>query len=78
VAIARALATKPQIVLADEPTANLDSVTGEQIIGLMKKLNEEQGTTFVFSTHDAHIVDIAGHIIRLKDGLIESNERSAA
>ncbi len=78
VAIARALATKPQIVLADEPTANLDSVTGEQIIGLMKKLNQEQGTTFVFSTHDAHIVDIASHIIRLKDGRIESNERSAA
>lgn len=78
VAIARALATKPQIVLADEPTANLDSVTGEQIIGLMKKLNQEQGTTFVFSTHDAHIVDIASHVIRLKDGLVESNDRSAA
>jgi putative ABC transport system ATP-binding protein len=78
VAIARALATRPQIVLADEPTANLDSVTGEQIIELMKRINHEQGTTFVFSTHDTNIVSIAGHVIRLKDGRIESNTRSAA
>jgi len=75
VAIARALVTKPQIVLADEPTANLDSVTGEAIIELMKKVNKEIGTTFIFSTHDQTIVDIADHVIRLKDGIIVKNER---
>jgi len=75
VAIARALVTKPGIVLADEPTANLDSSTGEQIIELMKKINRELTTTFIFSTHDAKIVDVADHIIRLKDGLIVENKR---
>lgn len=75
VAIARALVNKPQIVLADEPTANLDSKTGESIIELMKKVNREIGTTFIFSTHDQTIVDIADHIIRLHDGLISSEER---
>ncbi len=75
VAIARALVTKPQIVLADEPTANLDSATGEQIIELMKKVNRELETTFIFSTHDAKIVDVADHIIRLRDGLVTENFR---
>ena len=75
VAIARALVTKPLIVLADEPTANLDSATGEAIIELMKKMNEDVGTTFIFSTHDQSIVDIADHVIRLRDGLITKNER---
>jgi putative ABC transport system ATP-binding protein len=75
VAIARALVTRPQIVLADEPTANLDSVTGAQIIELMKKINREQETTFIFSTHDKTIVDIADHIIRLKDGLVIEETR---
>ena len=75
VAIARALATKPRIVLADEPTANLDSSTGEVIIGLMKKMNREYGTTFIFSTHDVSIVEIADHIIQLHDGLITENIR---
>ncbi len=75
VAIARALATKPLIVLADEPTANLDSVTGEQILALMKKINKDHGTTFIFSTHDQKIVDIANHVIRLKDGLVSENYR---
>ncbi len=75
VAIARALVTKPAIVLADEPTANLDSKTGENIIGMMKKMNKEFGTTFIFSTHDKTIVDIADHVIRLKDGLVELNTR---
>jgi putative ABC transport system ATP-binding protein len=75
VAIARALVAKPQIVLADEPTANLDSVTGDQIINLMKKMNREYGTTFIFSTHDPTIVDIADHIIRLHDGLVSENTR---
>ena len=75
VAIARALATKPQIVLADEPTANLDSKTGETIIELMKKMNSELGTTFIFSTHDPEIMGIADHIIRLHDGLVVDNNR---
>jgi putative ABC transport system ATP-binding protein len=75
VAIARALATKPEIVLADEPTANLDSVTSEAIITLMKKINRDLGTTFIFSTHDPSIVDVADHIIRLRDGLITENFR---
>ena len=70
VAIARALATKPNIVLADEPTANLDSVTSSAIIDLMKKMNRELETTFIFSTHDQDIVSIADHVIRLQDGLI--------
>ncbi|HON89706.1 MAG TPA: ABC transporter ATP-binding protein [Spirochaetia bacterium] len=75
VAIARALVTRPYIVLADEPTANLDSKTGEQIIELMKKINSELDTTFIFSTHDAKIVSIADHIIRLKDGEVIENVR---
>ncbi len=70
VAIARALATKPSIVMADEPTANLDSVTSQAIIDLMKKMNRELETTFIFSTHDQDIVDIADHVIRLQDGQI--------
>ena len=75
VAIARALATKPKIVLADEPTANLDSATGESIIELMKKMNKEFGTTFIFSTHDQKIVDIADHVIQLRDGLVSRDSR---
>jgi putative ABC transport system ATP-binding protein len=75
VAIARALVTKPQIVLADEPTANLDSATGEQILDLMKKINREMETTFIFSTHDAKIVGLADHIVRLRDGLVTENVR---
>jgi putative ABC transport system ATP-binding protein len=75
VAIARALVAKPEIVLADEPTANLDSTTGEQILELMKKINREMQTTFIFSTHDAKIVSIADHVIRLKDGLVSENLR---
>jgi putative ABC transport system ATP-binding protein len=75
VAIARSLVTKPVIVLADEPTANLDSVTGEAIIELMKKVNKESGTTFVFSTHDDKVVRIADHVVRLRDGLVVENSR---
>jgi putative ABC transport system ATP-binding protein len=75
VAIARALVAKPQIVLADEPTANLDSTTGEQILELMKKVNRDMQTTFIFSTHDAKIVSIADHVVRLKDGLVSENFR---
>jgi putative ABC transport system ATP-binding protein len=70
VAVARALVTQPQIVLADEPTANLDSVTGQQIIDLMKAMNRERGTTFIFSTHDAKVMTHANAVVRLKDGKV--------
>ena len=75
VAIARALVTRPQIVIADEPTANLDSKTGENILNLMKKINREQNTTFIFSTHDAVIQEMADHRIQLLDGLIQSDNK---
>ncbi len=70
VAVARALVTQPRIVLADEPTANLDSVTGNNIIDLMKSLNEKSGTTFIFSTHDAKVMSHANAVIQLADGKI--------
>jgi putative ABC transport system ATP-binding protein len=75
VAIARALVTKPELVLADEPTANLDSETSGAIIRLMEKVNQDMGTTFIFSTHDPAIVELARHIIRLRDGLIDVEYR---
>jgi putative ABC transport system ATP-binding protein len=68
VAIARALVTQPAIVLADEPTANLDSTTGTQIIELMRELNQQDHTTFIFSTHDPKVMDRAGRIIKVADG----------
>ncbi len=68
VAIARALVTRPKIVLADEPTANLDSVTGNTIIDLMSELNETERTTFIFSTHDPRVMKRARRVIRLVDG----------
>jgi putative ABC transport system ATP-binding protein len=71
VAIARALINNPKIVLADEPTGNLDTKTGWEIVQLMKKLNEEKGQTFVVVTHDPHIAEAADRIIHLKDGSIE-------
>ncbi len=71
VAIARALVTNPDIVLADEPTANLDSVTGGQILELMKEMNKIEKTTFIFSTHDANVLKYANNITKIKDGLIE-------
>ena len=75
VAIARALVKSPALVLADEPTANLDSVTGENILKLMKKLNRELGVTFIFSSHDKMVIDYAERVIKLRDGKIESDER---
>ena len=72
VAIARALVTKAPVILADEPTANLDSKTGDQILVLMKKLNEELKTTFIFSTHDQKIVAMANHVIKISDGRVLS------
>ena len=78
VAIARALVTKPQIVLADEPTANLDSVTGQNIIDLMKEINTAEKTTFLFSTHDHSIMNQARRIIRLHDGRIQDGVQREA
>jgi putative ABC transport system ATP-binding protein len=70
VAIARALATQPKIILADEPTANLDHKTGEGILQLMKEINDNFKTTFVFSTHDARVMDMADRLVRIEDGQI--------
>jgi putative ABC transport system ATP-binding protein len=74
VAVARALVTRPKIVLADEPTANLDSKTGENIIDLMKEMNRIEKTTFIFSTHDAKVMAHANSIVRLADGKITGTE----
>jgi putative ABC transport system ATP-binding protein len=78
VAVARAIAAEPIIVLPDEPTANLDSKAGAALMDLMRRLNEEKGVTFVFSTHDATVVERARRVIRMRDGRIESDERRAA
>jgi putative ABC transport system ATP-binding protein len=72
VAVARALVTDPVIVLADEPTANLDSVTGETIVALMEEINRRDGTTFIFSTHDPRVMGRAHRVLRLADGRIEA------
>jgi putative ABC transport system ATP-binding protein len=72
VAIARALVTEPALVLADEPTANLDSRTGHEIVELMRRLSRERGTTFVFSTHDPRIVDAADRVLEISDGRLHS------
>jgi putative ABC transport system ATP-binding protein len=72
VAIARALVTDPLLVLADEPTANLDSETGDGIVRLMRDINRERNVTFVFATHDARVVELATRIVRLRDGVVES------
>ena len=68
VAIARALATEPRIVLADEPTANLDHRTGEGILALMREINRSAGTTFIFSTHDPKVIAMADRVIEISDG----------
>ncbi len=70
VAVARALAPYPKIILADEPTANLDTQNGEQVMEIMKKLNRETGTTFIFATHDPRVIKHARRIIALRDGTI--------
>ncbi len=74
VAIARAIVTRPAVVLADEPTANVDSLTADALLDLMQKLNEENGITFLFSTHDQRVMDRAKRIIHLRDGRIEQDE----
>ncbi|MDF9797878.1 putative ABC transport system ATP-binding protein [Catalinimonas alkaloidigena] len=73
VAVARALASKPQFVLADEPTANLDSKSTENLLDMMARLNRDEHMTFIFSTHDQRVIDRARRVIRLVDGQIESD-----
>jgi putative ABC transport system ATP-binding protein len=73
VAVARALASKPSFVLADEPTANLDSVTANNLLDIMEKLNKDHKMTFIFSTHDARVIKRAHRVVTLRDGAIESD-----
>jgi putative ABC transport system ATP-binding protein len=75
VAVARAVVGNPAIVLADEPTANLDSESSTNLLHLMLNLNEEKGVTFLFSTHDPMVIEQARRVIRLRDGKIQSDER---
>jgi putative ABC transport system ATP-binding protein len=70
VAIARALAPKPALILADEPTANLDTANGRQVMEIMEKLNQETGVTFVFATHDPRVINYARRVVTLRDGLV--------
>ncbi len=77
VAIARALAPRPVLVLADEPTANLDTANGQQAMEIMQRLNEQTGTAFVFATHDPRIVAFARRVVKLRDGRIDSNGAQA-
>ena len=73
VAIARALAPNPVVVLADEPTANLDTANGEQAMDIMQKLNEETGTAFVFATHDPRVMAYASRVLKMRDGRLVDN-----
>ncbi len=78
VAVARAMVGRPRVILADEPTANLDSENAVALLELMKRLNGEQGVTFLFSSHDPRVIDTARRVVRLRDGRIESDERRPA
>lgn len=78
VAVARALVKEPKFILADEPTANLDSKTGQEILNIMLELNEKTATTFIFSTHDKMVINFARRVIRLRDGLVESDQKAAS
>ena len=73
VAVARALASKPQFVLADEPTANLDSTSTANLLDIMYRMNQEENMTFIFSTHDQRVIDRAKRIITLEDGQVISD-----
>ncbi len=75
VAIARALVKEPKLILADEPTANLDSETAAGVVDIMRKMNKELNTTFIFSTHDPMVMKYANRFIKLKDGMISTDER---
>lgn len=74
VAVARAIVSNPSIVLADEPTANLDSKTGKGLLEMMRKMNEEKKVTFIFSTHDRMVMDYARRLILIRDGLVADDE----
>jgi putative ABC transport system ATP-binding protein len=74
VAVARAIAAQPALVLADEPTANLDSKSGTELIDMMHRLNRERGVTFLFSSHDPKVIDRAERLIRLEDGRVASDD----
>ena len=74
VAIARAIASEPSVILADEPTANVDSETADKLLDLMETLNREHGVTFVFSTHDPKVMERAGRLVRLVDGAVHTDE----
>ena len=76
VTIARVLAQEPQVILMDEPTANLDTENGKQVMEIMQKLNKETGVTFVFATHDPRVIKYARRVVTLHDGLIEKESRS--
>ena len=78
VAIARAIASNPAVVLADEPTANVDSETAEMLLDIMEELNRDRAVTFIFSTHDPRVMERARRIVRLVDGRIERDDRVAA
>lgn len=75
VAVARAVVTDPQVILADEPTANLDSKTGRKLLEMMKEMNRSRQVTFVFATHDPMVMDYADRLVSLQDGRIVSDER---
>jgi putative ABC transport system ATP-binding protein len=77
VAVARALATNPKLILADEPTANLDTENGKQVMDIMQRLNRETGVTFVFATHDPRVIKYARRVVTLRDGLIVENNGSS-
>ncbi|HEY8209982.1 MAG TPA: ABC transporter ATP-binding protein [Myxococcaceae bacterium] len=78
VAVARAIVSQPAVVLADEPTANLDQHTGAALVDLMRELNRERGITFIFSTHDPMVLERADRVVRLVDGQIAGDERKKA
>ena len=73
-AVVRAVASKPALVLADEPTANLDSAASEALLDVMLKLNQEFGVTFVFATHDQRVMEYSRRLVRMVDGAIDSDE----
>jgi putative ABC transport system ATP-binding protein len=76
VAVARALAINPKVILADEPTANLDTENGKQVMDIMQRLNKETGVTFVFATHDPRVINYANRVVTLQDGLITEDSKS--
>jgi putative ABC transport system ATP-binding protein len=76
VAVARALAINPKVILADEPTANLDTENGKQVMDIMQRLNKETGVTFVFATHDPRVISYANRVVTLQDGIITKDSKA--